>query len=172
MIRRRDAGGGSYDSEMAQKSGLPGIVKLLLVLIVGFFAITQGWPWLRDRLGGGSESVPAGNEEAGRCVARAEAASQALADAIIRFQQPPADLEAWDSARSGAEDRISSAEEACACPAESCKRAETALSEIRDLAASADDMLRGGSGFSNLATRQERIDELINGARNLARQGR
>lgn len=171
---------------MAQRSGgLAGIVKVLALVVIAYFAVTEGWPWLREKLkqwqGEGSGGAQAGGDGAGagvgdgggRCVDLAAAASTALGEQIRRFRQPPYDLAAWSSAVGTVEERASRAETACTCPRESCQTAATALTELRDLLGGVDAVIRGDpSAFRNPARQQERIDELLDQARDAARDGR
>lgn len=158
-----------------------GLVKVLVILVVAYFAVTEGWPWLRDELGlvpkGSAEdagdSVDAGGAGGGRCVALATQASESLGAEIRRFRQPPYDLDAWSAALAGVEDRTAAAETACSCAEESCQTATAALSELRELVNAVDGVIRGeATSFRNPARAQERIDDLLNRARDLARQGR
>jgi hypothetical protein len=163
--------------------GLVGILKVLALLVLAYFAVTEGWPWLRDQFGlGGSRSVASeegdagggeGEEGGGRCVALATRASEALGAEIRNFRQPPYDLDAWGAAVAGLEDRAAAAETACGCPAESCETATAALVELRELVAAVDGVIRGeATSFRNPARSQDRIDDLLDRARDLAREGR
>lgn len=159
--------------------GIAGIVKILVVLVIVYFAVTEGWPWLRDelRLGGGdaetSGGEPGGSGDGGHCVALASRASEALGGEIRRFRQPPYDLDAWGAAVAAVEERTYEADVACSCPLESCQTAAAALVELRDLTGAVDSVIRGDpTAFRNPARQQERIDELLAQARGLAHEGR
>jgi hypothetical protein len=163
---------------VAQHSGgLAGILKVLALVVIAYFAVTEGWPWLREELkqgrgaGGGGEQSFGG--DGGRCVDLAAEASAALGEQIHRFRQPPYDLAAWGSAVAAVEERASRAETVCTCPLESCQTAAAALTELRDLLGAVDSVIRGDpTAFRNPARQQERIDDLLAQARDAARDGR
>lgn len=163
---------------MASSNPLGGIVKLLVVAVLLWFAVTEGWPWLKrelDRMGHRSPAaeVEEGAGEGTECVIAAGRASEALGETLRRFRTPPYDLGAWENATTALEDRIWTAESACGCALDSCGRASEALAELRDLVHSVDGVVRGdATAFRNPARQQERIDELLDQARDLARQGR
>ena len=159
---------------------LAGLVKILLLAVLVYFGVTAGWPWLRnqlDRKSGAPAAMEDDVETSGgrgsRCVDLALAASTALGDQFRRFRQPPYDLDAWGSALAASEERIGTADTACGCSLKSCTTAAAALGDLRSLLASVDSVIRGDpSAFRNPAREQERIDDLLGQARDLARNGR
>lgn len=163
---------------MSSSQGLVGLVKILVWVVVIYFAVTAGWPWLQRQLGsrGGGETAAvagaAADGETGRCVGLARQASESFGAELRRFRQPPYDLTAWANALAGVEERIWQAESACSCPGEACGRAEAALAELRDMTSRVDGVIRGdATSFRNPARQQERIDELLDEADALARAG-
>ena len=164
-------------------SNLAGIVKVLVLVVLVYVGVTEGWPWLRDRLdrqGGAAdttetteEGVETGGGAGSRCVDLAAEASTALGDQLHRFRQPPYDLDAWVSAAAATRERIAAADAACACSLESCATAAAALGELHGLLDAVDSVIRGEpTAFRNPARQQERIDDLLGQARDLARDGR
>ena len=166
---------------MARGGGnLAGLLKVLALVVVVYFAATEGWPWLRDQLdrkpsppAAAEDDVATSSGRGSRCVDRALEASTNWADQLRRFRQPPYDLDAWGAALGATDDRIATADAACACPLESCTAATAALGELRGLLSSVDSVVRGEpSAFRNPARDQERIDDLLGQARDLANDGR
>ncbi len=148
------------------------IVTLIVVLAVVYFAYTQGLPVLKQRLGlepqedvGGS--IPVGEA---RCVETAGRANRTLGQQVRQFARPPADSEMWSISYQQITGDIGAAEAACAgCLSEACRKATAAVSEMRSLAMQIDDTVRGDlGGMSNPATKQERINRLLDEARSLA----
>ena len=166
---------------MARSEGnLAGLLKALALVVVVYFAVTEGWPWLRDQLDRKPTPPTAAGDDAAtssgpgsRCVDLALEASNDWADQLRRFRQPPYDLDAWGAALAATEERIATADAACACPLESCSAAAAALGELRGLLSAVDSVVRGEpSAFRNPAREQERIDDLLGQARDLANDGR
>jgi hypothetical protein len=161
---------------VAGNSGLARVVRLAIVVALLYFAFTEGLPWLRQQFGKGEKPSAAAGRDSGEdgtvCVQVASRASEALGAEIPRFARPPVDLDAWGQARIRVEDRVYEAERQCGCGLESCRQASQALSELRSLISQLDSGFRGSDMPPNPARQQGRVDELLNEARNLARQGR
>jgi hypothetical protein len=150
------------------------IVKLLVIAVLLYVAWTQGWPWLEKQLGSlgisrtqaGAPTVGGGPE--GSCISMAERANDALAGGIGRFISPPFDTGAWMQFAGRVQLQIRDADSACGCPHEACVKASEALRELDALLMDMDGMVRGSAeSFGNPATRQERIFDLLNEARQL-----
>lgn len=160
---------------MADGGGVARIVKFLVVLVILYFAYTAGWPWLQEQLGRVSKSTAGtggGGGEGGRCVEMAAAASASFGGEIPRFSRPPVDLDAWGAVVSSTQRQIADAQTECACALDSCRKASDALSELSGMVYEFDSGFRGAGGMPiNAARQQERIDELLAEARDLARQG-
>lgn len=161
---------------------LAGLLRLLVVLAVAYFAITEGWPWLRDELGlrpnhgTASSQAAAGDSgdtaEAERCVQRAAAASSALSGALRSFRTPPYDQAAWGAASLDLADSLGAAESACLCGAPACGKAGEAVAVLRDLFSRVDAVVRGTSAdVANTGRMRARADDLLAEARRLAAGG-
>lgn len=142
----------------------------LLILGLAYFAWTEGWPWLQaelDRLGEGSRSVAAaGSDEASRCVTLATDASRSFAGGLGRFIDPPVDTGAWMRFAGQVQARRRQASDACGCSDEACAPAREAMTQLESLLQDLDGVVRGSTdAFFNPATRQQRIDELLDQAR-------
>lgn len=153
------------------------LVKVLVVVAVIYVAWAEGWPWLRERLGGAPAEQGAVLEEAesggAACVAAASRANEHFADGVRYVFQPPYRPEEWGNVRAGIDGRIAEAEGTCGCSAESCRLAAQALTELSGQLAELDAGFASGGGLGgNPATRQERIVDLLEEARELAKAGR
>ncbi len=147
-----------------------GLVQLIVVIAIVFFIWKKGVPWYEHRHAASSASSSAPDDS---CVAAAEAAGEMWGSGVGHFANPPYDLTAWSDFRSGVEQRARSAEGKCLCAAESCTAAKTAMNDLRALANDMDSSLRSGSPPpSDLVQRQESIDNGINSARDLVKQGK
>lgn len=146
-------------------------VKLAAVVAILYFA----WKVVVPRITG-SASTPSSSKSAsagGSCIGDAEAASETWGSGIGRFANPPYDLEAWSSFRSGVEAKIAAAETACSCAAESCVTVRGAMRDLRGLVADLDSSIRGGSAPpGDVVQRQEAIDHALDAAHDSVRAGR
>ncbi|MEM7052014.1 MAG: hypothetical protein AAF604_20265 [Acidobacteriota bacterium] len=156
---------------------LAGLLRLAIYGAVLYFGVTELWPWLQAKVvGTGSNTAAvatsAGNSEGSVCVEAAQGVSRDLAIEARAFRTPPHDLAAWGQSTARINDAISSAERRCTCPEESCRTARRGLDELRRLHTIFDGMIRGDtSSFGNPAVQRERVDDLLDRARALARQG-
>lgn len=164
------------------KSPLVSLLQLVAVVAVAWLAVTEGWPWLKERLdrssatptavrsagGGGGEGESEELNEASRCLDRAEAASASLAGVLRSFGRPPYDQSAWAAASLDVAGALGEADTACLCGHPACREAAAAASTPREELSMADDMVRGESG-GNLAVLRERADDHLNRARSLLR---
>lgn len=161
----------------ARKSPIVGLIQLLAVVALVWFGVSAGWPWLRKQLDRHSGAPPAaqsdggegaGASEAGRCLDRAEAASDSLAGILRSFRRPPYDQAAWSAASLDLAGQFGEADSACLCGHPACREAAAAVSTLREELSMADGMVRGESG-GNLAVLRERSDEHLDRARDLLR---
>ncbi|MDX1661355.1 MAG: hypothetical protein R3326_06150 [Gemmatimonadota bacterium] len=146
------------------------LLKWLVILGLAIFLWTEGWPWLQgelDRLGGRSPTVAAaGSDEASRCVALATDASRSLSSGIGRFVSPPVDTSAWMRFAGQVQEHRRRADRACGCVDEACAPARDAMAELESLLQDLDGVARGSAeAYFNPATRQQRIDQLLDRAR-------
>lgn len=139
-----------------RKSPLVSVVQLVVILALGYLAVTQGWPWIRAQLdehgtvggrGGRAESGSAtddpGREASARCLDLAEEASSSLAAGIRGFRQPPYDTAAWSALSLDLAASLGQADNACLCGLPSCREAAAAVAELRRLHTLVDGMIRG-----------------------------
>lgn len=163
-----------------RKSPLVSLLQLAAVVVVIWLGVTEGWPWLKERLdrssatptsvrsagggGGGSEELNA----ASRCVDLAQAASSSLAGVLRSFGRPPYDQNAWGAASLDVAGALGEADGACVCGHPACREAAAAVATLREELSMADGMVRGESG-GNLAVLRERADDHLNRARDLLR---
>ena len=154
------------------KLDLGGLIKWIILIAVAVFVWKQGWPWMKDKLGG-SGSVSDAGTPALTCAAQAENASAEWGSGIGRFVNPPLDESAWGSFRSRVDGEILQARGYCGCAESSCAKAREALNDLDSLVRSFDTALRSGSPPGmDAVTRQESIDQKIEQARALAKQGK
>lgn len=146
------------------------LVKWVVILALLAAAYKVGLPWLKQQKSGGGAKIEAADSS---CPAAAERASAAWGAGLGRFVNPPYDLEAWNVFREGVDSRIKSAADECGCPGESCKKAADAMGELRSLVTDLDQAIRSGSPpSSDVVQRQASIDNAIDRARELAREGK
>jgi len=146
------------------------LLKLLVVVVIAFAA----WkyviaPKVAAKTGDSSAAASSDNG----CPAAAERASNAWGNGLKSYVNPPYDLNAWASFRSDIEGKISSAESSCSCQLDSCAKARMAMSDLRKLIADMDTAIHSGAPpSSDIVQKQQSIDEAIDMARELARQGK
>jgi hypothetical protein len=102
----------------------------------------------------------------------AERASESWGSGIAQFANPPYDLAAWSTYRSGVESKIAAAEAKCTCANESCAKVREAMRDLRGLVADMDGSMRNGSSPGNIVQRQEAVDDRINEGRDLQTAGK
>ena len=150
------------------------LVKLIIAAIVLFILWTKGVPWIKQHASlGSADSSRSTSDTNDSCVLTAEAASNVWSSGVVRFANPPYDLGSWRDLQSRVDSRIRSAEEKCTCGTDSCTKVLEAMSDLRRLMAESDGAIRGDAPPpSDLVQRQERIDNTIEAARDLVRQGK
>lgn len=143
------------------------IVKWLVLIGIVFFAWKVFLPWMQQQKFGGkpvSITASAGDES---CAGMAERASESWGSGLAQFVNPPYDLVAWSSFRSGVDTKISAAESRCNCAKESCAKVRDAMRDLRALVSDMDASIRNGSSPGGIVQRQEAIDDRINEGRDL-----
>lgn len=148
------------------------IVKLLVVVAIVFVAWKYGLPWIQKQTSKTGTDSAASSSPAVACVDRASQTSEKWGSGLHQFANPPYDLNAWASFRSDVESSINAAEAECDCAGEACEKTRGALRDLRSLVGDVDSTIRKGSDASDLVQRQERIDNAINNAADLARDGK
>lgn len=153
-------------------------IQLAVVAVILYFGITQGLPWVQRQLGMESGSGFATEDSAslkgdgGACVATARDASLAFGDEMRQFSRPPVDVSVWNESSRRLANLIDAAENACFCAAASCHKAASALSELRAVVDRFDEGFRGQRSVPlNTALDQRRINDLLDEAQALAREG-
>lgn len=149
-----------------------GIVKLLIVVAVIYIAWHVGGPWIQKQMRSSSSSTSSAVSASMACVDDAARASEAWDNGIGRFVNPPVDQAAWSSFRSSVQDRISSSQAKCGCSDESCGKVRDALDRLSSLVSDLDLSVGTGSPPpSDLAQRQQSVDDELDSARHMAKLG-
>ncbi|HUP62485.1 MAG TPA: hypothetical protein VNA69_18925 [Thermoanaerobaculia bacterium] len=150
------------------------LVGWIIFLVLLYFAWTKLAPKLTDvKLGSKSTTTGAGVGGGNSCTGAAESASSEWGGGLVRFVNPPYDLDAWSSFQGSVNRRIGDAEAQCTCIEESCGKARDAMRELRGLVNELDTAIRtGGSPPSDAVQRQESIDRQITEAQELVRSGK
>jgi hypothetical protein len=150
------------------------LVKLIIAVAVLAFLWKEGIPWWQKNHGsGGSSSSSASTSPGESCVSAAEAAAETWGSGIGKFANPPYDISGWDEFRSKVENQARSAERDCMCGSESCNAAKSSLNDLRSLVNELDGSIRSGMPPpSDLVQRQESIDNGVERARELVKQGK
>ena len=148
------------------------IIQVLVVVAILFLAWKYVVPWVKKQGSGGAESSASSATGGGSCVQSAERASETWGGGLRQFVNPPYDLNAWSEFRGRVDSSINAAEADCDCADESCRKARAAMRDLRALVSDLDSTIRNGSDASDFVQRQERIDNAINEAAQLARDGK
>ena len=148
------------------------LIKIAIIVVIVLVVWKKGIPWWNEHhpaAGAATSNSSPGDA----CVSAAASASEAWGSGVGRFANPPYDLGAWDGFRSRVDQSTREATNKCSCAADSCMTARTAMSDLRNLVSELDGSIRSGSPPpSDIVQRQESIDNAINSARDLARQGK
>jgi hypothetical protein len=151
-----------------------GIVKWIVLIVVVIVVWKKGIPWFKQQgylSSSMTSSAPAATTSS--CPQRAAAASEAWGSRLSAFVNPPVDKAAWGDFRSSVEAKISSATDECRCPSESCAKAADAMNQLQSLVSTVDSAVQSGTPPPpDLAQSQERIDNTIDEAQSLAREGK
>lgn len=148
------------------------LLKLAVVVIVALLIWKKGIPWWKEQHASQASAI-SNTSVNNTCVDAAAEADDTWGSGVGHFANPPYDLTAWDDFRSRVETQARRAEEKCLCADSSCTTAKQAMSDLRSLVLEMDQSLRSGSPPpSDLVQRQESIDNAVNNARDLAKQGK
>jgi hypothetical protein len=148
------------------------LVTLAILAAIAYYGYTVGLPWWHKQQATreAEETADVESEQSLRCVSMATDANRTLVDQVRQFDRPPSDPGLWTAALIHIGGELSGADTACACPTDACTKASLALREMRELVDQVDGVARGyATGISNPASRQERIVQLLEEARSLAR---
>ncbi|HET7434954.1 MAG TPA: hypothetical protein VFN10_09615 [Thermoanaerobaculia bacterium] len=147
------------------------IIKFVIAIVVVIAVWKYVLPWAKQEFGGGGAKTHASSDNS--CVKAGQRASERFGSGIGRFVNPPVDQAAWAEFQSDVASRISSAESACTCDADSCRRVQNAMRELRSLSSDLDSAVRAGSAPpSDIVQRQEAVDNQLDEAADLARAGK
>ena len=145
------------------------IIRMAVVLMVLFVIYQEALPWLQNQLGGAlPEDVDTGPV---RCVGLADSANDSFGERVGRVSGPGADPGVWASFNAEIQEKIEVAQSACRCSKPSCRIAGEAMTELADLLDQLDVRFRGGSMERNPVSKQIGINDRLNDARKLAREG-
>jgi len=145
------------------------LIRLAIVIAILVFIWKKGIPWWEQQHRGSSTSAAAGDS----CTPYADSAGNAWSSGIRKFVNPPYDMTAWESFRGDVQARIGDAESHCSCDAESCAKAKEAMSGLRGMVSDVDGMIRNNTAPpSDIVQRQENVDNLVDQAKELVRQGK
>ena len=147
------------------------LIQIVVILALLFFA----WKWFKDNQAKPGELAKSSGRASGsQCSPYADSAANAWSRGISKFTSgPPYDMTAWDSFRGDVESRISEADSHCGCALDSCARAREAMSGLRGMVGNVDGMIRNNSAPpSDIVSRQEDLDRLVEQARDLEREGK
>lgn len=154
------------------------IIKLVVLAVLLFVAFDRGLPWIQRNLADRADAIgdvasgAATHGAASTCVSAADRASNAFGASIGRLGGPDGDLDSWSDFMDRVESKINQAEDRCECDVSSCEKASQAMSALAGVLRDFDDQKRGSGGLgSDPVRRQERINDLLDEARRLARQG-
>lgn len=149
------------------------LLAVAILVVVAYYLLTTGMPWLKTAMGSGgagSAGDSAADSQSAACVAEASAASETVADELIPNARPPVDSTVWGTALVRGGRALAAAENACACPTAACGKGTDAVHELRTLFDELDELARGNPmGFGNPARRMERVYDLLDQARAMAR---
>jgi hypothetical protein len=143
------------------------IVQLLAVALLLFILVTEGIPWIRERIEGltpasfNARRLPQGGD-APACVELTHEVSAYVIDQAVAASQPPGDRTRWLGSLGRIEDRLYEARRACTCTTDACSTSREALAEVSSLVADIDRLIGGDArGAGELARRQESINALL-----------
>lgn len=146
------------------------LLAVAILAVLGYYVVTQGLPWLETAMGSGGGGAAGEDSASARCVTKAGAAGDTIADELVPNARPPVDSGVWGTALVRAGGALAAAETACSCPTAACGRGLEAVYELRTLFDELDDLARGNpAGFGNPARRLERVYDLLDQARAAAR---
>ncbi len=146
------------------------IVRLAVVALVLYVVVNESTPWIKDKLGSGGPDAAASGPV--RCVFLADEANEKFGDRVGRVSGPGADPAVWESFLGEIRGRVSQAQSQCHCEKESCRKALEAMISLEDLLNDLDNRFRGGVMPRGAVSRQVGINENLNEARVLAREGK
>jgi len=158
---------------MAYKQSNP-IVRLVVLALVAWGVWKYGVPWLKSQgFGSSRSSAKVASSPSADCVSAVDDAVAVWSRDIVRFMNPPIDMNEWGDFRSSIDDRLHSAGSTCNCATEACGMATQASRDLRRLLSEMDAAVRsGGAPPGDLVQAQESIDLKLEEAWKLADAGK
>ncbi len=139
------------------------LIKLAIVIGLAWAAYSYGWPFVQRLLNDPGTGM-AGTPGVDKCIRSARAAVEYFGDEVVRFAQPPVDVNAWAGATNSVQGRVRTAKQACVCDERACDDVSTALDQLGDLVQSFDETVRRGQPLQNPGARISRIVDAIDDA--------
>lgn len=151
-----------------------GLTQLVILAAAGALLYFKGVPWFKENFRRSPAQQTSGQPSffGSSCVASGQRVSESFGSRLGGFVNA-ADLSAWTEFRTGIESQLAEAQASCGCSLESCSKTREALSELRSVVGQLDSAIRGASSpGSGLVLQQEKIDHLLEEAKELADQGK
>ena len=149
------------------------LLKVALLAVVVYFAYTRVVPLLREPIR--SSPAPDGTMSTGDtpCPDLAALASETWRSGLSHFINPPYRLSDWGLFHSDVQLKLADAKDGCRCTLPSCAKTREALLDLTTLVSSADSAVRAGQPMpSDAPKQQERVNQGIKAAKELARNGK
>ncbi len=141
-------------------------LQLLIVLALGYFAVSKGFPWVIERVEGISEDKLVGTEHrgagrVGQCLGAADDTFRFIRSELGTIS-PAEQAEEWGDAEHEIGAMIEDARATCGCTNPVCETSSTALEEMAALVASIERAVTSGRDYASAFNRRsDRIDELL-----------
>jgi hypothetical protein len=153
------------------------VLKIALVAVAVYILWQKVLsPWMHkpvDITGTSAAQSQAVAMGASSCPELAAKASETWGGGLARFANPPYDTNEWSEFHDKVTTAVGLAEATCTCGSESCLKAREAVSNLRSLLNAFDTAVRNGSAPPDDAVQQqEKIDQAIEQARQLVREGK
>ncbi|MEE8525190.1 MAG: hypothetical protein V3T72_14740 [Thermoanaerobaculia bacterium] len=148
------------------------IIRFAVVALVLYVIVNEASPWIKSKMGSGSPAGAGADAGPTRCVYLADEANNRFGSRVGRVSGPGADPGVWQGFLGEVRGRIGDAQAECHCAAAACRKALQAMTNLEDVLNEFDVRFRGGIMERNAVGRQMEINELLNEARALAREGK
>lgn len=145
------------------------LLRFAVVLLVIYVVWDQARPWFQSQLGSPDPGAVA--EGPARCTALGDRANDTFGERVGRVSGIGDDVAAWEQFMGDVKAQIADAQRGCRCAKTSCEKVQQAMTELEDLVDQLDMRFRGEPTRGNPVQRQIGVNELLNEARALARQG-
>ena len=145
------------------------MLRFAIAVLILYVIWDQAMPWVQQQMG--TDLPDASVEGPGRCVRLGDRANDSFGERVGRVSGLGGDAGAWEQFVGDISGLIGDARSGCRCQELSCEKVQRAMVDLEDMIDQLDVRFRGGQVRGNPAQRQIGINELLNEARNLARQG-